>query len=43
MKFNVLAKLPLVSENTELVDKGLVEQVVLNEILPVVDAIKEEK
>ena len=43
MKFNILAKLPLVSENTELVDKGQVEKVVLNEILPLVDAIKEEK
>ena len=43
MNFKVLAKLPLVSENTELVDKGQVEKVVLNEILPVVDAIKEEK
>ena len=43
MNFNILAKLPLVSENTALVDTGKVEQVVLNEILPVVEAIKKEK
>ena len=43
MNFNILAKLPLVSENTALVDSGKVEQVVLNEILPVVEAIKKEK
>ena len=40
MKFDVLAKLPLVSENTELVDKGLIEQVSLEEILPAVEALK---
>ena len=43
MNFDILAKLPLVSENTVLVDNGKVEQVVLNEILPAVDAIKKEK
>ena len=39
MNFNILAKLPLVSENTALVDKGLVERISLNEILPVVKAL----
>jgi len=39
MKFDILAKLPLVSENTSLVDQGLVERVSLDEILPVVAAI----
>lgn len=43
MNFDILAKLPLVSENTVLVDNGKVEQVVLNEILPAVEAIKKEK
>ncbi len=40
MKFNILARLPLVSKNTELVDKGLVEQVSLDEILPAVSAVE---
>ena len=40
--FNVLAKLPLVSENTTLVDKGQVEKVSLDEILPAVKAVTEE-
>ena len=40
MQFNVLAKLPLVPENTTLVDQGLVEQVSLEEILPAIEAIK---
>ncbi len=42
MKFNILARLPLVSKNTELVDKGLVEQVSLDEILPAVSAVEKE-
>lgn len=41
MNFKVLAKLPLVSENTSLVDKGEVEKVSLDEILPAVEALKE--
>ena len=40
--FNVLAKLPLVSENTTLVDNGQVEKVTLDEILPAVKAVTEE-
>ena len=40
--FNVLTKLPLVSENTTLVDKGQVEKVSLDEILPAVKAVTEE-
>lgn len=39
MDFNILGKLPLVSENTKLVDAGLVEKVSLDEIKSVVDAI----
>ena len=42
MKFDILAKLPLVSENTALMDAGLVEQISLEEILPVIEAIKKE-
>lgn len=42
MDFNVLAKLPLVSDNTSLVDQGLVEKVSLDEILPAVEMIKKE-
>ena len=42
MKFDVLARLPLVPENTSLVDKGEVEKVSLDEILPAVEAIKKE-
>ncbi len=43
MSFNILAKLPLVSENTKLVDEGKVEQVSLDEILSAVEAIKKEE
>ena len=42
MKFDVLARLPLVSENTKLVDEGKVEQVSLEEILPAVEALIKE-
>ena len=42
MGFKVLAKLPLVSENTTLVDNGHVEKVSLDEILPAVKAVTEE-
>ena len=40
--FNVLAKLPLVSDNTSLVDKGEVEKITLDEILPAVESLKKE-
>ncbi|MCQ2815056.1 MAG: Mrp/NBP35 family ATP-binding protein [Bacilli bacterium] len=43
MKFNILAKLPLVSENAKLVDKGRVEEVVLPEFDEVVNKVMEEK
>ena len=39
MKFDVLAKLPLVSENATLVDAGEVEKISLDEILPAVEAL----
>ena len=42
MGFRVLAKLPLVSDNTTLVDNGNVEKVSLDEILPAVKAVTEE-
>ena len=42
MNFDVLAKLPLVSENTKLVDEGNIEQVSLKEIIPAVEALKKE-
>ena len=42
MKFDVLARLPLVPENTSLVDKGDVEKISLEEILPAVEAIVKE-
>lgn len=42
MDFNILAKLPLVSENTALVDAGQVEKVTLDEILPAVEILKKE-
>lgn len=42
MKFDILAKLPLVSLNTSLVDKGLVEQITLDEIKPAIEAIIKE-
>ena len=41
LNFKVLAKLPLNSENTALMDKGEIEKIALEEILPAVDAIKE--
>lgn len=40
--FRVLAKLPLVSENTELIDTGRAEEIVLPEIESAVNAIKEK-
>ena len=43
MNFDVLAKLPLVPENTSLVDKGEVEKISLEEILPAVEATIKEK
>ena len=39
MNFDILAKLPLVSENTKLVDEGNVEKITLDEILPAVEKI----
>ena len=42
MNFDILAKLPLVSDNTVLVDKGKVEMVSLDEILPAVKALVKE-
>ena len=39
MKFNVLAKLPLVSENAILVDNGQVEKISLDEILPAIEVL----
>jgi len=42
MNFEILAKLPLNSENTALMDKGEIEKLVLPEIQPVVDKIKGE-
>ena len=42
MNFDILAKLPLVSDNTVLVDKGKVEMVSLDEILPAVKALIKE-
>ena len=42
MNFDILAQLPLVSENATLIDKGLVEQVSLDEILPAIEIIKKE-
>ena len=42
MKFDILARLPLVSENATLVDKGQVEKISLDEILPAVEAIEKE-
>ena len=42
MKFDVLAQLPLVSENTSLMDQGLVEKVSLEEILPAIKALTKE-
>ena len=42
MNFDILAKLPLKSINTELMDKGEIEKLVLPEIQPVIDKIKGE-
>ena len=42
MKFDILARLPLVSENTRLMDEGKVEQISLKEMLPVVEALTKE-
>ena len=42
MNFEVLAKLPLNSENTKLMDAGEIEKLVLPEIQPVIDKIKGE-
>ena len=39
MHFDILAKLPLNSENTALMDKGEIEKIVLNELKPVVNKI----
>ena len=43
MKFDVLARLPLNPDNTSLMDKGEVEKISLDEILPAVEAIVKEK
>lgn len=40
--FKILARLPLNSENTKLMDEGRIEEVKLNEILPALDAISLE-
>ena len=40
MNFTVLARLPLNSQNTILMDKGEIEKLVLPEIQPVIDIIK---
>ena len=42
INFDVLAKLPLNSENTKLMDAGEIEKLVLPEIQPVIDKIKGE-
>ena len=42
MKFTILGKLPLNSDNTKLMDKGEIEKVSLPEIKSVIDAIKGE-
>lgn len=39
--FKILGRLPLISENASKVDNGQIEDVILDEINPVVDAIKE--
>ncbi len=43
LNFKILAKLPLISENTKLMDEGKVENISLEEILPAVEALKEGK
>lgn len=40
--FNILGKLPLISENTQLMDEGKVEDIHLSEIDSVVDAVTKE-
>lgn len=42
MKFDILARLPLNSGNTALMDQGEIEKVVLPEIQPVINKIKGE-
>ena len=42
MNFDVLARLPLVSENTRLVDEGNIEKISLDEILPAVEKLTKE-
>ena len=42
MNFDILARLPLNSVNTALMDKGEIEKLVLPEIQPVIDKIKGE-
>ena len=42
MKFDILAKLPLNSENTKLMDNGEIEKLVLPELQPAIDRIKGE-
>ena len=42
MKFEILGKLPLNSDNTKLMDKGEIEKVVLPEIQTIIDKIKGE-
>ena len=42
MNFNILGRLPLVSENATLVDKGDVEKISLDQILPVVETLEKE-
>lgn len=42
MNFDVLARLPLVSENTRLVDEGNIEKISLDEILPAVERLTKE-
>jgi len=42
MKFDVLGKLPLNSDNTALMDKGEIEKLVLPEIQPIINRIKGE-
>jgi hypothetical protein len=42
MKFNILGKLPLNSENTALMDKGEIEKISLPGMQSIIDAIKGE-
>ena len=42
MKFDILARLPLNSDNTKLMDQGEIEKLVLDEIQPVINKIKGE-